>query len=370
MAKRAAHFDRAAEQFAAPHAVRSVAEHGSGNVHDTFLVTLDGSEGNRFILQRVSTHVFRHPLEVMSNIRKVTEHIQRRILSTPALDGRRWEPLLVLRAHDGADHWIGPDGSFWRAFSFIEGARTFDTLQGPDHAREAGGALGLFHALVQDLPCAELFDTLEGFHMTPGYLKHFDEVVGVRAPASSREMVAALDFVQDRRQLASVLEDARAAGVLRIRPIHGDPKVGNVMVDSETGRAVSIVDLDTVKPGLIQYDIGDCLRSGCNPAGEHPERLDDVRFDLTLCRAILEGYLSIAGGALSRHDIDFIYDSAQLITFELGLRFLTDHCEGDVYFKTRFPGQNLRRALAQFRLCESIETQCAAIRDLVRELAP
>ncbi|MHC1744174.1 MAG: phosphotransferase enzyme family protein [Syntrophobacteraceae bacterium] len=368
MSERPDHLDRAAQQFAASSAVAAITEHGSGNVHDTFLVTLDRPGRHRFILQRLNAHVFREPREVMGNILAVSEHIRKRLIGAD-LGGRRWEPFQVLRAFDGTDHWVAPDGSFWRALSFIEGARTFDTLQSPDHAREVGSALGLFHTLVSDLPCHELFDTLEGFHITPRYLDHFDEVLTVPPRAQSPEMDVALSFVQGRRHSASVLEDAKAAGVLMLRPVHGDPKVGNVMIDVETGHAVSIVDLDTVKPGLIQYDIGDCLRSGCNPAGELPDDLGEVRFDLELCRAILGGYLSVAGGSLSRNDVDFIYDSAQLISFELGLRFLTDHCEGDVYFRTRFPGQNLKRALVQFRLCESIESQKSAIRDLVRELA-
>jgi Ser/Thr protein kinase RdoA (MazF antagonist) len=251
----------------------------------------------------------------------------------------------------------------------VEGARSFDTIQGPDHAREIGCALGLFHALVVDLPGDALFDTLEGFHVTPRYLVHFDSVLASKGAPKTAEMAFALRCVGDRRTAASVLEDARAAGLLVPRPIHGDPKVGNVMIDVDTGRAVSIVDLDTVKPGLIHYDIGDCLRSGCNPCGELPDRLDAVIFDMTLCRAILEGYLSMAGAFLSRSDMEAIYDAVRLITFELGLRFLTDHLEGNVYFKTRFPDQNLKRALVQFRLCESIESQAPAIRALVKEWA-
>lgn len=360
--------DRAARQFAAHRVVAAVSRHGSGNVHDTFLVGVEGPGDGRFILQRVNTRVFRRPLEVMRNIARVAEHIGQRLDPAGTVRGRPWRPVRVLRTGKGADHWIDSDGGFWRALSFVEGARSFDTLQGVDHARELGSALGLFHALIADLPGDRLFDTLEGFHVTPRYLDRFDAVRAARGAPDTPETDHALGWVAERRHRASVLEDARAAGLLVPRPIHGDPKVGNVMIDLETGRAVSLVDLDTVKPGLVQYDIGDCLRSGCNPAGELPERLDAVAFDLTLCRAILEGYLAFAGALLSRADRDAIFDAVRLIAFELGLRFLTDHLEGDVYFRTRFPGQNLRRALVQFRLCESIESQEHAIRDLVREL--
>jgi Ser/Thr protein kinase RdoA (MazF antagonist) len=363
------HVEHAARQFAAPRAVAAVERHGNGNVHDTFLVTLGGAKGGRFILQRVNTHVFREPRNVMSNILAVSEHIEKRLHQSAVLMGRRWDQVRVLRTLSGDDHWLDPDGAFWRALSFVEGARAFDTLRNADHAREVGCALGLFHALIADLPCDALFDTLEGFHVTPRYLDHFDNVLASRGAPSSPEMAYALTCVEDRRKGASVIEDARSAGLLAPRPIHGDPKVGNMMIDIETGRAVSIVDLDTVKPGLIHYDIGDCLRSGCNASGELPDRLEAVTFDMTLCRTILDGYLSFAGGILSRAGMEVIYDAVRLITFELGLRFLTDYLEGNRYFKTRFPGQNLKRALAQFKLCESIESREPVIRALVRELA-
>ena len=172
----------------------------------------------------------------------------------------------------------------------------------------------------------------------------------------------------ERRAWAHVLEEARAQGRLRLRPIHGDPKVNNVLLDTATGQAVALVDLDTVKPGLVHYDIGDCLRSGCNPQGEETEHWEAVRFDPDLCRALLQGYLSQARGFLTAADYDHLYDAVRLIAFELGLRFFTDYLEGNVYFKARHREHNLARALVQFRLTESIESQETAIGAIIRDL--
>ncbi len=163
------------------------------------------------------------------------------------------------------------------------------------------------------------------------------------------------------------MEKAKADGRLSLRIIHGDPKVSNVMIDTGTGLAVSIVDLDTVKPGLVHYDIGDCLRSCCNPLGEDPGKPDEVRFEPELCRALLRGYFSVAKGFLTEYDREFIYDSIRLLAYELGVRFFCDYLEGDVYFKARDRRQNLRRALVQFRLVESIESQAQALRAIIRE---
>jgi len=166
-----------------------------------------------------------------------------------------------------------------------------------------------------------------------------------------------------------MLEDALEAGRLVPRIIHGDPKVNNILLDSRTGEAVAMIDLDTVKPGLLHYDLGDCLRSSCNPAGEEPEDLGAVSFDLDLARAVLEGYMATAGAVLGPDDLELIPGSARLLPFELGLRFLTDHLEGDTYFRVAHRGQNLRRALVQFKLAEQAAARHDALADIVRSLA-
>lgn len=356
-----------AGQFHAPGEIVDVRRHGNGNINETFLVTLVHGAEPHFILQRMNTAVFRRPDLVMGNIRVLTEHVQRRLAASPPVGGR-WEMPRVVAARDGRDFWTAPDGSVWRALTFVEGAQTFDAITGLDHAQEVGRALGTFHSLIGDLPGDRLADTLPGFHLTPGYLRHHDEVVAKGGAERSAEVEHARHIIEKRRAWASVLEDARDQGRLRGRPIHGDPKVNNVMLDVASGRAVSLIDLDTVKPGLLHYDLGDCLRSCCNPAGEDPARLADVRFEPEICRAILRGYLPLAKGILTDADYAYLYDAIRLIAFELGLRFFTDHLEGDVYFKVRHRGHNLARAMVQFRLTESIEARAREIQMLVRDL--
>jgi Ser/Thr protein kinase RdoA (MazF antagonist) len=241
-------------------------------------------------------------------------------------------------------------------------------VQSAEHAREAGYGLGMFHHLISDLDPARLYDTLVGFHVTPGYLAHYERVLASADILMSAEVRYGKQIVAARSGWASVLENALARGDLRLRPIHGDPKINNFMIDDATGRAISLVDLDTVKPGLVHYDIGDCLRSCCNPMGEETDRVDEVCFDLELCRAILEGYLSVADRFLDETDVAYLYDAVRLIAFELGLRFFTDYLEGDVYFKVQHREHNLQRALVQFKVMESIEAQEGAIRAIVTEL--
>jgi Ser/Thr protein kinase RdoA (MazF antagonist) len=356
-----------AEQFRPEGRVIDVREFGNGNINSTFLVTLDSKQDKHFILQRINTTVFRRPELVMHNIRISTEHVRGRLERAPLDAGRRWEIPRVLLSRDGRDHWIDAGGSFWRALSFIEDAQSFETIGDITHAKEVGYALGMFHALLSDLSAGGLADTLEGFHITPRYLRHYDSVMAKHGAAKSPEVDYCLRFVSERSAWAHVLENAREQGKLFLRPIHGDPKVNNIMMDAATGQAVGIVDLDTIKPGLVHYDIGDCLRSGCNPLGEETAKLEEVRFEPDLCRAVLQGYLPMAREFLTGADFEYIYDSIRLIAFELGLRFFTDYLEGNVYFKVRSPEHNLSRALVQFRLTESIEAQSAAIQTIIKD---
>jgi Ser/Thr protein kinase RdoA (MazF antagonist) len=355
-----------AARFDSGGSVTGVQENRTGNINKTFLVSIDAAP-HRFILQRINKNVFKRPELVMKNIGVFTRHVEARLSQAPLAEGRRWETPRVLPARAGGDFFNDEQGECWRALSFIEGARSYDTAQSESHAREAGWALGAFHSLISDLPAESLADTLPGFHIAPDYLAHYDRVLAGHAATESPEVKYCMGFIEQRRALASVLEDARAAGRLPLRPIHGDPKINNVMMDTATGQAVSIIDLDTVKPGLVHYDIGDALRSACNPLGEETDRWEEVRFDTELARAILTGYLEQASAFLTPADYDHLYDSIRLIAFELGLRFFTDHLAGDVYFTADYRGHNLARALVQLQLAASIETQEASIGALIAD---
>ncbi|MFN9924824.1 MAG: phosphotransferase enzyme family protein [Cyanobacteriota bacterium] len=358
-----------ADRFALPGKVQAVTPLGSGNVNDTYCVTVEAEGQPRFVLQRLNTEVFRQPRLVMANIAAVSEHVALRLpLLPPGPTGRRWEMPRVVKDRSESQRWVEWGEEFWRTLTFIDAAHTHDTIADAAHAREIGVGLGTFHTLISDLPVEQLADTLEGFHITPRYLAHYDRVCEAGALPLEAEAQWCAAFIEERRRGATVLEEARASGLLRVRPIHGDPKINNVMICSSTARAVAMVDLDTVKPGLVQYDIGDCLRSACNRLGEETPDWQDVSFDTDLCAAVFEGYGSMAREFLTDADYESLYDAIRLISFELGLRFFTDHLAGDVYFRTSHPGHNLERALVQFQLSRSIEAQEQEIRAIVAGL--
>lgn len=344
----------------------AVTPYGDGNINDTYVV--ESATRPHFILQRINQHVFPKPQLIMINMRTVMEHIAP--LPDPTQEERRWELPTIMPARDGQDFTFDDSGGFWRAISFIEDARTWPKVNNAQHAREAGYALGRFQRLISDLDVSLLHDTLPGFHIMPRYLQHYDEVLErYGLDLNKPDLRYAADFIARRRAWAPVLQEACAAGKLRERPMHGDAKIDNIMIDNETGLAVSMIDLDTVKPGLVQYDIGDCLRSSCNPLGEETKDLDRVTFELDLCEMILKGYLPAVGSFYAAADYACLFDSLRVLAFEMGLRFFTDYVERNVYFKVKYPENNLNRALVQFHLMEHIEAQEAQIRQMVRSLA-
>jgi len=223
--------------------------------------------------------------------------------------------------------------------------------------------------LISDIPREKLSYAIEGFHITPIYLAQLDEAL--KTPLAqdllshSREARSCLKFIEARRDFCSVFEDAKKAGKLHLRPTHGDPKVGNILIDEKTGKGTCIVDLDTIQPGLVHADIGDAMRSCCNPAGEDATDLHSVVFDTELFTAIYRGYMSFAKDFFTQEDHAYMFDAIRILPLELGIRFFADYLAGDVYFKTRHKEHNLKRALVQFKLAESVEAREGRIRTIL-----
>jgi Ser/Thr protein kinase RdoA (MazF antagonist) len=221
------------------------------------------------------------------------------------------------------------------------------------------------------MPSEVLIDPLPGFHITPRYLEKYDEVrqsdeakARVKAAPDGAALVA---FIEKRRPIVPLFQEALQRGEISLRIMHGDPKINNIMIDNYTGKGTSIIDLDTVSPGLFHFDFGDAIRSICNPAGEEEPDLDKVVFSLELCKSFASGYMKHAAEFLTAAERNYLYDSIRLITFELGLRFFEDYLAGSVYFKTQYPEQNLNRARVQFRLCETMEAHESSLRTFFAE---
>jgi len=342
-------------QFLVPGTIASVERYGSGLINETWLCGFSGPERTRrTILQRINRSVFPRPDLVMENVELVARHLQERLRREGVADPSRVAPTLV-RTRDHAAWHVDGCGDVWRMFRFIENGEVFDVVQGPSHAFEVGRALGRFQMLLADLPPEKLHDTLPGFHHTPRYLQELREAVRKDAAGRAAEARSEIALAESRSGYAPLLLGAGDSGRAPVRIVHNDPKVNNVLVHRETGAALCMLDLDTVKPGIVLFDFGDCVRSAANPAGEDAGDLEAVVFERSCYEAILRGYLGEAATFLTASESDLLPVSVRVITYELGIRFLADHLRGDTYFRIRYPGHNLHRARVQLRLLERVE---------------
>lgn len=344
----------------------------SGNVNDTYIAVFRTHfSEERVILQRVNQHVFHHPEWIMENMKILTHYCHEKLLRESDDADRIWQLPRIIPCKNGEDLFKDEKENYWRTMTLIASASTYDIAQSEEHAYETGVVLGQFHRLISGIDPSRLHDTLPGYHETPGYLEKYEQTVATgkaRELLKGSEQVRTLHkFIEARRDFVPILQNALNAGELTTRLIHGDPKVSNFMIDDDTGKGTAMIDLDTVKPGLIHYDFGDALRSLCNRKGEEAQDLSSVVFDLDFCDAFIRGYTTQARGFLTENDRKYLYDSIRLITLELGIRFFQDHLAGNPYFKIRIPDQNLNRAAVQFRLCESIEIRKRQILQILNE---
>jgi len=348
---------------------RTGAPYGSGHINDTFAVTFDqAGTPVRYILQRINQRIFQDVPALMNNIARVTAHTARHAGEIATDDASR-RALALVPARDGEAHHRDAAGGWWRCYLFIEHARTYDVIEHPWQAREAARAFGEFQKLLVDLPGGRLHETISFFHHTRRRFENLRRAIAADPERRVREARDEIAFALSREAMVDVLLDLQARGAMPERVTHNDTKLNNVMIDDATQTGVCVIDLDTVMPGLALYDFGDMVRSATNAAAEDERDLARVQARRPIFEALVEGYLAAARPFLNETEVTHLVFSGRLITFEIGLRFLTDFLEGDIYFKTRRPGHNLDRARNQFALLRSLEAQQAEMEAIVRKHA-
>ena len=340
---------------------------GNGHINDTLAAAFSQSGTRvRYIFQRINHRIFKNPEALMENILRVTNEARARLEAAGVPDISR-RALCVVLATDGRPFYRDKEGGYWRCYPFIEGARTYDIIQNTNQAYEAARAFGEFQNLVAGLEGPRLHETIPDFHNTRRRFERLREVVAADPKGRLASVTAEWDFIRGRESLVDILLDLQAAGKIPERVTHNDTKLNNVMIDDSTETGICVVDLDTVMPGLALYDFGDMVRTATSPAAEDETDLSKVRMQMPMFQALVRGYLSTAGGFLNAVEKNHLAFSGKLIALEIGIRFLTDHLEGDVYFKTHRPNHNLDRCRTQLALVKSIEEQEEAMNALVRE---
>ncbi len=334
--------------------VTSVVPYGNGHINDTYAVTCSLAGGSvRFILQRLNPVVFPDRAGLMRNMIAVTGFLRKAVIHDGGDPERECLRLIPLK--DGSPYLTDESGDVWRATQFIENTDAYLVAESPEMFASAGEAFGKFMARLGGFDASSLFEVIPRFHDTPDRYARFLASLERNAAGRMDEAKDEIAFVRERGEGCSVITDALERGEVPVRVTHNDTKLNNVLIDTATKEAVCVIDLDTVMPGSMLYDFGDAVRVGCSTAKEDERDLSLVDFDLGLFRAFTEGYLAGAGRSVTAAELGLLPDAARLMTFECGMRFLTDFLDGDTYFKTAYPEHNLVRARTQFKLVRTME---------------
>ena len=345
------------------------APYGSGHINDTYAAVFDqAGSPMRYIFQRINHNVFKDPAGLMGNVERVTAHIRRKLEAAGA-DQISRRVLTLVPARDGKCWYADAEGNHWRCYLFIEQARSYDQIETARQAFEAARAFGEFQQQLADLPAPRLRDTIPNFHHTRSRFDALCQAIEQDACNRASGVKSEIEFALRHESLVDVLQDLQERGQLPERVTHNDCKLNNVMLDDVTGQGVCVIDLDTVMPGLALYDFGDMCRTATCPTAEDERDLSKVEMRMDMFEALVGGYLASAGGFLNPVEKGHLVFCARLITFEIGIRFLTDHLAGDRYFKVHRPGHNADRARVQFKMVESFERNDVAMRKVVEAAA-
>ncbi|MEZ4773950.1 MAG: aminoglycoside phosphotransferase family protein [Bacteroidia bacterium] len=341
---------------------------GSGHIHDTSLVEFSQAGiPVRYILQRVNHEVFTRTRMVCENIATVCEHIHRRLVDFRMPDISR-RCMTVIPATNRLAFYQDHEGNFWRVFLFIEGTVAVNEVESPAQAYQAAYAIGEFQRYLSDLSPAAIGESLPQFHHIGWRYENLEKAIAEN-PAKRLDWVKAeVDFaLQMKDQLMGILS-LLDSGTIPVRVTHNDTKINNVLLDVSTGDGVCVIDLDTVMPGSVIYDFGDMVRTFTSPSPEDETDLSKVYLRMDIFHALTEGYLASAGEFLLPVEIENLVFGARLITMIMGIRFLTDYLNGDIYYKIHYPEHNLHRCRNQFQLTRSILENEAEMMSVVKNL--
>lgn len=356
----------AIDGFKLPGELKECIRYGSGHINDTYRLTYETPQGTkRYILQRMSKSIFKKPVELMENVSGVTAWLRKKIIENGG-DPER-ETLTLVKSNDGLPYFVDSTGEYWRVYLFIEGATCYDAVKDDNDFYQSAVAFGHFQRLLADYPAETLHETIKDFHNTPDRLEKFKKAVAEDICGRAASVQKEIDFILEREELTHALYDLQLDGRLPLRVTHNDTKLNNIMIDDKTGKAICVIDLDTVMPGFAANDFGDSIRFGASTAVEDEQDLSKVSCDLHLFEVYTKGFIEGCGDALTDLELDLLPMGAILMTFECGIRFLTDHLEGDHYFRIHREGHNLDRARTQLVLVKDMEEKLPQMNEVINK---
>ena len=335
--------------------------YGNGHINDTYCI-----ETSKCILQRINTTIFTDPEKLMENIENVTSFLRSKITQAGGNPNR--ETLTVVKTKDGKNCYRYDDENVFRVYKFIENTKSIEFDKTYENLCHAGIGFGRFQKMLADFPVDKLHETIADFHHTPKRVEALKQAIAEDRVGRKALAEAEIRFALDSALFADTVIDKLEKGDIPYRVTHNDTKINNILFDEKTGEAVCVIDLDTVMPGSALYDFGDALRMGASTAAEDEVDLDKVRFDTAAFKAFTKGYLSEMKDSLVSDEFALLPFAVKLMTYESGIRFLTDYLNGDTYFKIHREHHNLERARNQFKLVADIESKESELQKICMQM--
>ena len=335
--------------------------YGNGHINDTYC-----SDPTKYIIQRINTSIFTNPDELMENIENVTSFLSDKIRAAGG-DPKR-ETLTVIKTIDGKNCYKCDDGNVFRVYRFITDTKSIENDKTLEDLRNAGKGFGRFQQMLDDFPVEKLYETIKDFHNTPKRVEALKTAIAENKAGRADSVKAEIEFALKNSDFADTVIKGMESGEIPVRVTHNDTKINNILFDVKTGEAVAVIDLDTVMPGSMLYDFGDALRMGGSTGAEDEVDLSKVNFDKECFKYFAEGYLSEVKDVLTPMEIELLPFSVKLLTYECGIRFLTDYLNGDTYFKIHRENHNLDRARTQFKLVADITAMEDELKEIIKTL--
>lgn len=339
----------------------SVREYGNGHINDTYI-----SNPKKYIVQRINTNIFTNPDNLMENIENVTEFIRKKIILNGGDPSK--ETLTIIKTSDGKNYYKHDENNCFRMYNLIQDTVTIENEKNPKILYNAGIGFGRFQSLLDDYPAHTLHETIKDFHNTTKRVDALKEAIKTDSVGRAKSVEKEIDFALSHERIADIIVNGIKNKSIPTRVTHNDTKINNILFDDKTLEAVCVIDLDTIMPGSSLYDFGDALRMGASTAAEDETDLSKVEFEIDSFRAFLMGYWNEMHDKLTKSEIELLHIAPQLMTYECGIRFLTDYLNGDTYFKIHREHHNLDRARNQFRLVADMQEKLDDIKQIVCDI--
>jgi hypothetical protein len=354
------------DQFQHQSEFDSYVELASGHINDTYLIKT--KEKPYYVLQRINHGVFQDIPGLINNKVSISRHLQKKFAHLPKSEIKR-RVLSFMVTLDGSLYCQGQDREYWNMSVFVDNSVTFETVLEEEIAYEGGKLFGDFLNFTSDFDASKLVEVIPNFHDMSFRYMQFEEALN---NASKERLDIAHDYislVESSRKEMHILQGLKESGVIKTRVTHNDTKISNALFDLNN-KSLCVIDTDTVMPGIIHYDFGDAIRTICNTSAEDEKNLNLVKFNIIFYKAYLKGFIEKIGSSLSPIEFENLPLGAKTIIFIMGLRFLTDYLNNDIYYKAEYSEHNLDRAKNQFKLMEDFSEQYEEIKQITEAFSP